>query len=253
MIGIAILCGIVLLFLLVVLYGKPLQTSLSVLKIAVSFMQVVSGLGDFTLVLPVLIKQPLNKLVSALSISQLDFFHVFSIDCFFGYHANIYTRIWIAVVTPLVLIGFLVIIHLLHHAFKYLLKTSEQAPLLGTREKSFLARNCFLVLLLCYPAVSTTILSIYSKKTIDNITYLTADYSVIADTEQYQSYTQTVIPILIAIYPIGIPLFFLAVIRYVIQLEKLIELTELWVLMKKIYHFLLLHTKPLLNFGKYLN
>jgi len=68
------------------------------------------------------------------------------------------------------------------------------------------------VLFLIYPSVSSTILRLYICKDVDQQAYLLADLRVQCGTDTWNLFTVASTP-LIVLYPVGIPLFFLFLLR----------------------------------------
>ena len=81
-----------------------------------------------------------------------------------------------------------------------------------TRSKMKFWKLFLYVLFLIYPSVSSTILRLYICKDVDQQAYLLADLRVQCGTDTWNLYTVASTP-LIVLYPVGIPLFFLFLLR----------------------------------------
>ncbi|KYQ92080.1 Rho GTPase [Tieghemostelium lacteum] len=114
--------------LLLVAYRAGIDVSFSALKILISYGQVISSISDTITTNQVL----LEKLLTFVTFSNLDFLHILSLDCLLGRRVTYYERYWVMVFTPLIII---ILIALFHYIFQLAKKVIQMIKSRKRRNK----------------------------------------------------------------------------------------------------------------------
>lgn len=125
--------------------------------------------------------------------------------------ADYYAKYVMIVVTPVILLVLVAVGFLLPHWFQCLCfkhSSSQQRA----RSKMHFWKLFLYMLFLIYPAVSSTVLGHYVCYTIDDRSYILGDMRQACYTDKWYSFAYIGMPLAL-LYPIGIPLFFYALLR----------------------------------------
>jgi hypothetical protein len=194
-----------------VVYGPPPPTSdfTYKLKIFVGFIQIVSALGSG---LDIQWPNTFKEFVSYFDIINMDFLlsNVTSADCLFSSDVY-YTQFTATVVAPMAILFCSVVFVLLPKYFECLCFKHSTVQERARSTMKFWKLFLYLLFLI-YPSVSSTVLRHFVCKQIDDHSYLLTDLRIQCYTDIWTTFAFIAIA-LILIYPIGIPVFFFALLK----------------------------------------
>jgi IPT/TIG domain/Tyrosine-protein kinase ephrin type A/B receptor-like len=184
---------------------KPKPNFTYKLKIALGFAQIISSLGSG---LEIQWPTRFKEFILWLDMFNVDFILVqgSSADCLNG--VDYYRKYLTIAMMPIIIFVVISLIYLVPRYFGLCCYKH-----MGRAERTLSTLRfwkMFLYLLfLIYPSVSSTVLRLYVCKDIEDKSYLLADLSVECYTDQWTYFSYASLG-LVVLYPIGIPLFFLA-------------------------------------------
>ena len=176
------------------------------LKIAVTFLQIVTNIGSN---LEIQWPESYKTFVLYFDIANFDFIAASGFDCVgtFGY----YRRFLLVASVPIMFMVVLFLLYLLPEQLRNNNRTVKDRQRLF-RYRTNYWRMFLYTLFLIYPGVSTSILGHYVCKDVYGTSYLQSDFRETCDTDAWRLYSYGSIS-LIVLYPIGIPLFFWILLR----------------------------------------
>ncbi|EGG24525.1 hypothetical protein DFA_02768 [Cavenderia fasciculata] len=111
-----VLFFLALLILLLIAYKAGVNVTFSALKILISYGQVISSIS----VTISTNQEALEKLLTLVTLSNVDILHAISLDCLFGREVSFYESYWVSVVSPLFIIFLIVVAH---YSTKFITRT----------------------------------------------------------------------------------------------------------------------------------
>jgi hypothetical protein len=120
----------------------------------------------------------------------------------------------VATLTPIVLLVVLVLGYYVPSTIMAKYDMSDDYRYIVNRNttRARLIKLSLFTLLLMYPFISAQVLSIYQYTEVNQVKYLTADFTVLFDDDRWRAYLPYTI-IMTIVYPVGVPLLF-AVLLY---------------------------------------
>jgi hypothetical protein len=173
------------------------------LKIIVGFLQIATNLAY---VVEVPWPSYYSTFINAFDVVNLDFLPWQSVGCVSS--LNFYVKFVMLTIIPLVILMFIAIFFLIPMC----LLDRAQGGLIQYRTARNRARRKFWKLalftsFLMYPIVSRSVLSIFICKDVVGVYYMNADFSIVCFDDAWNRILPYAV-LMICIYPIGIPLFF---------------------------------------------
>jgi len=179
------------------------------LKIALGFLQISTRILDI-----VNAQWPsyFSTFVSYFNVVNFDFIPWETVGCVTT--INFYIKLMIMMLVAPVVITFVSLLFSLgiRCADRYDMADDDTMRNRRQRYRQMLWRVILFTLFLIYPSMSAKVLSMFVCYEVDNVSYLRVDFNLLCFDSQWYTYMPYAIAG-VAVYPVGIPLFFFAILR----------------------------------------